>query len=49
MLYQTRGELDRAEDMLKKSLAIFKAIGAKPRAKQVQTWLDTLNKSRRDR
>ena len=49
ILYQTRGELDRAEEMLKKSLAIFKAIGAKPRAKQVQTWLDTLNKSRRDR
>jgi protein O-GlcNAc transferase len=49
MLYQTRGELDRAEEMYKKSLAIFKAIGAKPRAKQVQTRLDTLNKSRTER
>jgi tetratricopeptide (TPR) repeat protein len=49
ILYQTRGELDRAEEMLKQSLATFKAIGAKPRAKQVQTWLDTLNKSRRER
>ena len=47
--YEARGELDRAEEVYKKSLAIFKAIGAAPRAKQVQTWLDTLNKLRRER
>ena len=49
ILYQTRGDLEQAEEMLKKSLAIFKAIGAKPRAKQVQTWLDTLNRLLRER
>lgn len=47
--YQTRGELDRAEEMYKKSLALFKTLGAAPQAKQVQAWLDSLNESRAER
>ncbi|MGQ0594649.1 MAG: tetratricopeptide repeat protein [Gammaproteobacteria bacterium] len=49
ILYQTRGELDRAEEMYTKALVLFKETGAAPRVKQVQTWLDTLNKSSRKR
>ncbi len=49
LIYQTRGELDRAEEMLKKSLALFKAVGAAPSLKQVQAWLDSLNESRAER
>ena len=44
-IYQTRGELDRAEEMYEKSLALFKAVGAAPKVKQVQAWLDSLNSS----
>ena len=46
VIYRTRGELDRAEEMLKKALALFKAVGAAPKVKQVETWLDALNKLR---
>ena len=48
-LYETRGELDRAEEMYRKALALFKAVGAGPQVKQVQAWLDALNKSRGER
>lgn len=49
LIYETRGEHARAEAMFKKSLALFKEIGAAPRVKEVQTSLDTLNKSSRER
>lgn len=47
--YWARGELDRAEEMHKKALALFKAVGAAPQVKQVQAWLDSLNESRAER
>jgi hypothetical protein len=48
-VYKRRGELDGAEEMYHKALALFKAVGAAPRVKQVQAWLDALNKSRGER
>jgi Tfp pilus assembly protein PilF len=48
-LYETRGEPHRAEEMYRKALALFKAVGAAPTVKQVQASLDALNKSRGER
>jgi len=45
-VYKTRGDLDRAEEMYRKAPALFKAVGATPSVKQVETLLDALNKSR---
>ncbi len=35
--------------MFKKALALFKAVGAAPKVKQVQAWLNSLNESRVER
>ncbi len=48
-IYQTRGEQDRAEEVYRKALALFKVVGAAPRVKQVQAWLDSLNESTAER
>ena len=42
VLYKTRGELDRAEEMYRKSLDLFREIGATPRIEQVEQWLADL-------
>ncbi len=48
-IYRTRGDLDRAEEMYKKALALFRAVGAAPEIKQTETVLDSLNESRAER
>ncbi|MGH8473677.1 MAG: tetratricopeptide repeat protein [Gammaproteobacteria bacterium] len=49
LIYGTRGELDRAEEMYRKALALCKAVGAAPQVKQVLASLDSLNESRAER
>ena len=46
LVYQTRGELDKAIEHWQKSLTLFTEIGAAQRMALVQTWLDatTLDK-----
>ena len=45
-LYQTRGDLDRAEEMYRKSLALFRAVGATPRIEHVEALLARLRDER---
>ncbi len=42
-VYRTRGELEQAEPMYKKALALFQEIGATPLVKKVQGLLADLN------
>jgi tetratricopeptide (TPR) repeat protein len=42
-VYQIRGDLDQAEAMYRKSLALFQEIRAAPEVKQVQELLLTLH------
>ena len=44
-LYKTRGDLDRAEEMYGKSLALFRQVGVAPKIKQVEEWLADLRRS----
>ncbi len=41
-LYKTRGDLNDAEEMYRKSLALFREIGAAPQSEQVEGWLADL-------
>jgi tetratricopeptide (TPR) repeat protein len=41
-VYRTRGELDKAEAMYKKALALFQELGATPQVEQVQGLLANL-------
>ena len=47
-VYQTRGELDKAEAAWQKSLSLFQEMGH-PNAKKVQQWLDKLAQKRASR
>lgn len=42
LIYQTRGELDQVEAMLKKSHGLFQDIEAAPQVELVQGWLEDL-------
>ena len=46
-LYQTRGDLDRAEEMYRKSLALFREVGAKPKVEHIESLLAKLRNERR--
>ena len=41
-IYQTRGELDKAEEYWLKSVELFRNIGAEPMVVKVQSLLDSL-------
>jgi Tfp pilus assembly protein PilF len=45
IVYKTRGELDKAEEVWKKSLRLYQAMGH-PNAKKVQQLLDDLAQQR---
>ena len=42
LVYQTRGELDKAVEHWQKSLTLFTEIGATPQIEQVQALLDEI-------
>ncbi|MCH7929438.1 MAG: hypothetical protein IIA01_02910 [Proteobacteria bacterium] len=42
VVYKTRGEIDRAEEMWVKSLGLFNEVGAARRIEQVERWLTAL-------
>ena len=44
IIYQTRGELDKAEEYWVKSIEVFKSIGAEPMVVKIQSFLDRLKK-----
>ena len=46
LLYQTCGELEQAEAMYHKSLALFQEIGAEPQIKHVQGLLEALEQAK---
>ena len=41
-LYKIRGELDRAEEMYRKSLGLFREIKVAPQIERVEQWLADL-------
>jgi hypothetical protein len=43
-VHEIRGELDQAVVMYRKSLELFRAVGAGPQIEQVQALLDKLRK-----
>jgi Tfp pilus assembly protein PilF len=45
LVYEKRGELDKAEEVWKKSLRLYQAIGH-PNTKMIQEWLDDLAQDR---
>ena len=44
IVYQIRGDLDKAEEVWTMSLELFESIGAKDRIEMVQGWLAELRK-----
>lgn len=43
IIYQTRGELDRAEEMYLKALALFRDVGMEPEIKKTEHYLEALS------
>ena len=48
ILYKTRGDLEAAEDMYRKSLAIFKSLGNKIIIAKIASWMEELKKSKKE-
>jgi Tfp pilus assembly protein PilF len=44
IVYKTRGDLDRAEEMYKKSLELFVLIGSKPMIEKLESLIDALKR-----
>ena len=44
IVYQTRGDLDRAEEMYEKSLELFTSIGSKPMIEKVESLIAALKR-----
>ena len=42
IIFRTRGDLGRAEELWRKALDLFREIGMKAMVKKVQDWLDGL-------
>ena len=42
VIYETRGDLDKAREAWEKSKSLFLAIGADPMVKKIQGWIDSL-------
>ena len=45
IVYRTRGDLDRAEEMYEKSLELFRQVGAAPKIEKVVGWFAELRGS----
>ncbi|RLG31094.1 hypothetical protein DRO03_02215, partial [Methanosarcinales archaeon] len=43
-VYQTRGDLDRAEEMCEKSLELFTSMGSKPMVEKVESLIVALRR-----
>lgn len=46
-VFSTRGEFDRAEELYRKSLALFREVGAAPKVEHIESLLAELRNERR--
>ena len=46
LVYEVRGDLEKAEERYRKSLALFEKLGSKPMIEQVKTWIEALEEKK---